>query len=130
MSRFEPMFETRSAKLSSDFGYDWAVKLFGRNAIESLPKLERGPNKGKPKGFVHWKKAISSGYSRAYCQPVKPGTLVRAWIGEFQGSLEGDALYGRFMGRNQSICASASLLFEDNRKAWMKSNNDEWTDGD
>jgi hypothetical protein len=129
MSR-EPMFETKTAKIASDFGYDWAVKLFGRNAVESLPKFERGPNKGKPKGFVLWKKAISSGYSRAYGQPVSPGTLVRAWIGEGQFSLENDAMHGRFMGRTQAICASRSLLFEDGRKAWMKSNNDTWTDGD
>lgn len=130
MRKSEPLFETKSAALSSEFGYDWAVKLFGRNAVESLPLLKSGPNKGKPKGFVLWKKAITSGYSRQYSQPVAPGTLVRAWIGEGQFTLEGGAMAGQFMGREQAICASRDLLFEDGRKRWMASSNGEWKEGD
>lgn len=127
----EPLYETRSAKIASEFGYDWAVKLFGRNTVESLPKLKAGPDKGKPKGYVIWRKALTSGYSRQYCQPVKPGTLVRAWIGEGQFCQEAGAVSGRFLGREQQICASRSVLFEDNRKAWMSNGNSiEWKDGD
>jgi hypothetical protein len=112
----EPLFETRHAKLSEDFGYDYAVRLFGRTAIESLPKLERGPNKGKPKGFIHWKKAMTAGYSRNYCQPVKPGTMVRAWIGEHMGTLEDNAMRGDWCGRMQNLCGSRSVLTAEYRE--------------
>lgn len=126
----EPQYETRHARLSEQFGYDYAVKLFGQKAVDSIPLLQAGPNKGKPRGFVHWKKAMSAGYSRSYSTPVKEGTLVRAWLGEHMGTLESDAMRGHWMGRTQSICGSRSLLFEEGRRAWMALDGHEFGEGD
>jgi hypothetical protein len=115
--------EQKAAKLSSDFGYDYAVRLFGQEAIDSLPKLTRGPGAGKPKGYVCWLKTTTPGYCGYVGGGAPAGMVVRAWIGNGPFSPQGDALTGMWLGRVQTICGSRSLLGEENRKAWMASLN-------
>jgi hypothetical protein len=50
MAKTYAMLETKSADLATEFGLDWATKLFGAEAIASLPVRTSGKNKGKPKG--------------------------------------------------------------------------------
>lgn len=98
----------RQAALSSEFGLKWAIELFGDEAIASLPVLKTGKNKGQRKGFVHWRKAATSGYCRETGHGVKVGQFVDAWIGEGHFTARDNAMQGQWLGRVQSLAASAS----------------------
>lgn len=126
----EPQFIIRHCKLSEQYGYDLAIRLFGREAVDSLPDLKTGPNKGKPKGFIHWKRSIGTGYSRAYGRPVIPGTLVRAWVGEFFGTCEGGdtVMRGMWCGRIQNLEGSSSVLTAEYRQQETQRQADHETD--
>lgn len=108
---------TKSADLASEFGLDWATKLFGAEAIASLPVRAAGKNKGKPKGFVIWRKATVAGYCQEVSTPLAVGQLADAWIGAGALSLRGSAMLGQWLGRWQPLAASASAgcFFEDGR---------------
>ena len=112
--------ETKSADLATAFGREWATKLFGAEAVASLPTRQAGKNKGAPKGYVIWRKAQASGYCRECQSPVKAGQLVDAWIGTGTFSSRGDAVWGRWLGRVQPMAASASagLFFDEGRARW------------
>lgn len=112
MARQRILLNNRHAKLSEPFGYDYAVRLFGQEAVDSLPKLERGPNKGTPKGCLHWRTAMTAGWVSECQAPCKAGGLVDAWIGEHMGSLRDDAMRGLWCGREQSLAGSRSVLTE------------------
>ena len=99
--------ELRYADLATDFGLEWAIRLFGRKAIASLPIRTVGKNKGKPKGYVIWRKAATSGYCREVCSPLAVGQLADAWIGEGPYSPRG-SVEGEWQGRIQPLSASAS----------------------
>lgn len=107
----------KAADLASEFGLDWAKKLFGDEAVASLPVRQAGKNKGSPKGFVIWRKALSSGYCRECCGPVREGQLVDAWIGAGYFTPRSDAVSGQWLGRVQPMAASASagFFFESGR---------------
>jgi hypothetical protein len=109
-------YVTKSAALSSEFGLQYATRLFGEEAIASLPVLKAGPNKGKVKGFVRWMKSTVPGYSPYIGSGVKEGVVVRAWIGEFESTPEGQAMTGQWMGRSQSLCGSRSVLGPEARE--------------
>lgn len=119
MSRRPAATETKSADLATDFGYAYAVRLFGQEAIDSLPVRTVGKNKGRPKGFVIWKKTTEAGWHPNVSGGVGAGIVVRAWIGAGPFSGESDALEGVWLGRRQNLCGSRCLLGEDNRRAWM-----------
>ena len=108
------VIEHRSAKIADDFGLDWAMKLFGAEAIDSLPKFVRGPNKGKPKGFIHWCKASKGGWTNEH-GVVTPG-LVEAWIGLSMYTLRNDALSGKWLGRVQNLAGRSFYMFEEGRQ--------------
>jgi hypothetical protein len=108
--------DRKTWKLSEQGAYDYAVRLFGATAIESLPKLERGPNKGKPKGFLHWRKATAAGYYRECAGPCKAGGLIDAWIGEHFGTLRDGAMRGMWCGRIQALAGSRSVLTAEYRE--------------
>lgn len=57
-------FETREARLSSDFGEEMARKWFGDEVVDALPKYVRGKSAGKPKGFYVWTKVVRGGWVR------------------------------------------------------------------
>ena len=79
MARENVRLDWKQAALSTSFGRDWAIKLFGEDAVASLPVLKAGKNKGQPKGFVHWRKAASAGYCHECQSPVAVG-LDRPWF--------------------------------------------------
>lgn len=109
--------EFHSADLATEFGYNYAVRLFGQEAVDSLPIRTVGKNKGKPKGVLCWLKVTKPGWDRRYGL-VGFGTC-RAWIAPFSSYSEGDAVTGMFLGRVQTLCASACYLGEENRAKEM-----------
>lgn len=110
--------ETRSADLATPFGLDWATKVFGAEAIASLPIRQAGKNKGAPKGHIIWRKAATAGYCRECQHAVAVGALVDAWIGASGMTLRSDAMRGNWLGRVQSMAAARVYLFEDGRARW------------
>lgn len=107
--------EQKSAKLSSDFGYQYAVRLFGQEAIDSLPTLQSGPNKGKPAGYVCWLKTTTPGYCSYVGGGAPAGMVVRAWIASGPFSGQDDALRGSWCGRTEQLCLSRCYLGEEGR---------------
>jgi hypothetical protein len=105
------MLLTNSAGLETEFGRSWAEKLFGAEAIASLPVRMAGKHKGKPKGFVIWRKAVVAGYCREVSSPLAVGNLADAWIGAGMYSTRGDALVGMWAGRMQNLAGSKAMLF-------------------
>lgn len=116
MTRTYARLETKSADLATEFGLEWATKLFGADAIASLPVRASGKNKGAPKGFVIWRKAVTAGYCREVLSPIAVGQLADAWIGAGFCSTRGDAMVGRWMGRTETLALSRHYLFEDGRE--------------
>jgi hypothetical protein len=55
-------FESRHVWIKYDFGYELAIKWFGQEAIDQLPKISRGKNKGRPKGLLNWIKCTKGGW--------------------------------------------------------------------
>jgi len=115
MFRREAATENRSAKLSTDFGYDFAVRLFGQDAIDSLPIITRGPNKGRPAGYLIWLKTTEAGYSPYTGGGTAAGVTVRAWIGAGPFAGQSDALRGDWCGRREVLCLSRCYLGEEGR---------------
>jgi hypothetical protein len=54
--------ESKVVWIKYDFGNDLARKWFGDEAIDALPKISRGKNKGKPKGVLVWTKCAHGGW--------------------------------------------------------------------
>lgn len=117
MPRTYAVLETKSADLATAFGLEWATKLFGEEAIASLPVRKSGKNKGAPKGFVIWRKATVAGWCREVFAPLGVGQLADAWIGLGFCTPRGAAMEGQWLGRRQTLAASASAggFFEEGR---------------
>ena len=109
--------ETKSAGLETEFGLGWATKLFGHEAIASLPVRASGKNKGKPKGYVIWRKAVTAGYCREVMTPLRVGGMADAWIGTSPHTIRNDAVVGNWLGRMQPMGSSFStgVFFEEGR---------------
>jgi hypothetical protein len=105
---------TRNANLATEFGYEWACKLFGEEAIASLRKLKTGPNKGKPAGDVFWLKSTEAGYCREAGHAVPANYLLRAWIQD--GANRARGVWG---GRVQELAGSRVYLFESGRQRFV-----------
>jgi len=104
----------RTARLTEEFGLQYATRLFGEEAVASLPRFVRGKNAGMPKGYLHWVKAEKGGWSReAGGAVVRPGELVRAWVGEGPFSQQG--VTGTWLGRSQPLSGAAYYLGEAGR---------------
>jgi len=59
---------TNTTYLSSEFGYQLAVKWFGQEAVDSLPVYtKRSKYAGSPKGKITWTKCVSGGWVPALC---------------------------------------------------------------
>jgi hypothetical protein len=95
--------ERRTADLATDFGLATATRWFGEEAIASLPVRANGKNKGKPKGVLVWLRTTEAGYHPNAGGGVGPDTVVRAWIGGSGWASEGEALTGRWLGRDQTL---------------------------
>jgi hypothetical protein len=72
--------ETKSSPLASEFGVDWATKLFGAEALADLPRFSKGRSKGRLKGYVFWINVIEGGWSHKHGSVVFPGKVTRAWV--------------------------------------------------
>lgn len=107
-TRYAPTLQ-RSARLSDDFGLALATRWFGAEAIASLPLLEAGPNRGKPKGTLNWRTTTVAGYHPSAGTAVAANTMVRAWIAEGFAH-EDAAMSGMWMGRMQPLCGSRDVL--------------------
>ncbi len=107
-TRYAPTLQ-RSARLSDDFGLALATRWFGEEAIASLPLLQSGPHRGKPKGILHWRTTTVAGYHPHAGMAVSAGTMVRAWIAEGHGG-ETEAMRGMWMGRVTALCGSREVL--------------------
>ena len=114
MAKTTCILESKSAKIAEPFGLEWATKLFGEEAVASLPTFKAGPNKGKPKGFIHWRKATKAGWSAEHGIVVGLG-VVDAWISEGQLGFRHNAMKGHWLGREQNLAGSRCYLFEDGR---------------
>lgn len=77
--------ENRSAYLSSEFGEDYARRLFGDEIIDALPRYVRGKRKGKIKGRVTWRKCVKGGW-------VKTGPY--GGYGDANGYVQGKGFIG------------------------------------
>jgi hypothetical protein len=53
----------RSSWLNTDFGKNYATKIFGEELVNSLPIASKGKNKGKIKNhFIEWDKVEKGGW--------------------------------------------------------------------
>jgi len=59
-------FVVRNAWMSQEFGVSYATKLFGAEAVASLPRISRGKRKGLIKGILVWKKCDVGGWAHSY----------------------------------------------------------------
>lgn len=83
-------FATKSAWLGTEFGEDYARKLFGDATVDALPRYSRGKNAGKLKGKVEWLRCVEGGWvSEGYDPTGTPlcggverrrGVVVRAYL--------------------------------------------------
>lgn len=76
--------ENRTAALSSDFGLDFARRVFGDAVVDALPKVTRGKHKGAVAGDICWKKCTVGGWRNETGKSgvVRPGTFdVRMRVG-------------------------------------------------
>jgi hypothetical protein len=119
--------EHHNADLATDFGLSFATKLFGPEAIASLPVRAAGKNKGKPKGCLIWRTATTAGYCRECQSPVKAGGYVDAWIANGPFGSRSDAVQGTWLGRPQSLASSFSsgYFFEEGRAREMARQQEE-----
>jgi hypothetical protein len=108
MTNYAKLSPINKALLSDDFGLSYAIRLFGQEAVDSIPVFQKGKNAGKKKGVLHWINADVGGWTREY-GAVTPG-LVRAWISLYSGSFERDAIEGMWLGRVQMLAAGRYYL--------------------
>lgn len=78
--------------LSMPAGLSIATALFGAEAIDQLPKLPRGRNRGKPKDWLCMRRAIRPGVDSVTGKPIKPGDIVWAWVSDHMAHDPNDAL--------------------------------------
>lgn len=65
----------RESGLWTDFGYGFALRLFGQEALNNLPRFSRGKNTGKPRAIIRWRKVERGGWiSEGPAYMGEPGT--------------------------------------------------------
>lgn len=110
-------YETKHAALATDFGYEFACKLFGKETVDLMPRYVRGKNAGKLKGFVGWRNCSVGGWSKAIGGVVYPGKCVRAWLTEAYYGDELSAVSLPWCGRVEIINFDRCYLYEKGREA-------------
>jgi hypothetical protein len=103
---------TRTASLASEFGLEYATRLFGADTLAQLPRYVRGKNAGKLKGSLRWEKCEVGGWSRNHGGVVRPG-LVRAALCEDTYGV--NAYRGTYAGRTEMLDLSADFLGAEGR---------------
>lgn len=122
MAKVYARLETLSAPLTTEFGLDWATKLFGAEAVASLSVFTKGKNKGKPKQSIIWRKATTPGWCREVQMPVAVGQLTDAWIGLWPTTPRESAVSGSWCGRTETLALSRIYLFDDGRARKLAEN--------
>lgn len=80
MAKQAARIETKSAEIASDFGADLALRWFGPEIVDSLPRYVRGAKGGKPKGWNVWDKAVVGGWDKG-AGVVLPNSILRIRLG-------------------------------------------------
>lgn len=121
-------FHTQTADLTTDFGYEMAVKWFGQDIVDELPKFVKGKNKGKPKGIYEWKKVLEGGWVRAqglpnggYVEHRRGSTIERKLcerISTRDGVMTGKCLH--YLGQNETMQSRADEAKVTYLKEWAK----------
>ena len=106
----------RTAPLHSEFGHSYAIRLFGEEAIDSLPRYQRGPHKGELKGWLVWKKAERGGFADEY-GVVAPGLV---WARITATAYSETPLYGTWMGRSEALSGHRGVLTEAYRQQTLR----------
>lgn len=65
MSVQRAKFQVRSAWLGTEFGEQYARRLFGDSVVDALPRYVRGKSVGKLKADVTWLKCVEGGWVSA-----------------------------------------------------------------
>jgi len=73
-------YKVRKSYLSDDFGYELAVKCFGQEAVDNLPKYTKGKHEGKPMGLVKWIKVEKGGYDPVFYSNSGRLETRKGWI--------------------------------------------------
>ena len=73
-------YKVNKAFLSDDFGYELAVKWFGQEVIDTLPKYTKGKHEGKPMGLVTWLKCVAGGYHPTYYSTSGAVETRKGWV--------------------------------------------------
>lgn len=107
-------YETKHAPLNTDFAAQLALKWFGQEVIDQLPRYVRGPKKGQVKAWLCWYKVMEGGWSRELGGVLYPG-VSRAWITGTFGGEEATALRLDWCGRVQAVCGSKAVLTAEYR---------------
>jgi hypothetical protein len=120
MAKVVAVLQKREAPLASEFGLEWAQKLFGAETLAALPKYVKGPKAGQPKGYVHWVRCETGGWSREFGGVCRPDEIVRAWIAPSAFSGQSEALRGPWCGRTETLNLAGAYLFEEGRQRRME----------
>ena len=73
-------YKVRKSYLSDDFGYELAVKWFGEEMVDALPKYTKGKHEGKPMGLVKWVKVEKGGYDPVFYSNSGRLETRKGWI--------------------------------------------------
>lgn len=65
MSIQRAKFQSRAAWLGTDFGEQYARRLFGDSVVDALPRYVRGKSAGKFKADIAWLKCVEGGWVSA-----------------------------------------------------------------
>lgn len=79
MTQYANIIE-RDAWLSSEFGEDFARRIFGDEVVDGLPRYVRGKRKGAIKGIIRWDKVERGGWVREYGVENRVGRVIRATL--------------------------------------------------
>jgi ssDNA-binding Zn-finger/Zn-ribbon topoisomerase 1 len=80
MAKQAARIETKAAEIASDFGGGLALRWFGQEIVDSLPRYVRGAKAGKPKGWIVWDKVAVGGWDNG-AGVVLPNSILRIRLG-------------------------------------------------
>jgi hypothetical protein len=106
------IIEQKSARLSGEFGFSYASRLFGEDVIAQLPRYVRGPKKGQVKGYIVWEKVVRGGWVRG--QGVATPGVTRAKLSLDPNGVE--CFRANYLGRVQDLNFHRDYLGEEGRR--------------
>jgi len=71
--------QTKEAWLWTDFGFDFASRIFPQDILDDLPRYVRGEKKGKIKNHkIVWEKVERGGWTRTNGVEKRVGKVIKA----------------------------------------------------